>query len=184
MRRSNLFRGLAVAAAAALLSASGSPAASLFRVPLGRASRAAKSVVVGTVLYLPNIGLFYGLHDWLGISARTLALIDTTISAPLGQLTMIPMLILAARAAPPGAEATMFAIMASLMNLALSASQLFTGYLNSAFQISQENLSNLGILMITVAAIGLLPLLTLPFLRRSERRETGIGLASPASASA
>lgn len=50
MRRSNLFRGLAVAAAAALLSASGSPAASLFRVPLGRASRAAKSVVVGTVL--------------------------------------------------------------------------------------------------------------------------------------
>lgn len=141
-------------------------------------------IVVGTVLYLPNIGLFYGLHDWLGISARTLALIDTTISAPLGQLTMIPMLILAARAAPPGAEATMFAIMASLMNLALSASQLFTGYLNSAFQISQENLSNLGILMITVAAIGLLPLLTLPFLRRSERRETGITLASPASASA
>ncbi len=59
-------------------------------------------VVAGTILYLPNIGLFYGLHDWLGISARTLAFIDTTISAPLGQLTMVPMLILIAKTAPPG----------------------------------------------------------------------------------
>lgn len=125
-------------------------------------------VLVGTVLYLPNIGLFYGLHEWLGISAHTLAFIDTTISAPLGQLTMVPMLILTARAAPPGAEATMFAVMASLMNLALSASQLFTGYLNEAFQITRNDFSNLGLLMISVTLIGLLPLLALPLLRKVE----------------
>lgn len=126
-------------------------------------------MVAGTLLYLPNIGLFYGLHEWLGISARSLAFIDTTISAPLGQLTMVPMLILTARAAPPGAEATMFAIMASLMNLALSTSQLFTRYLNEFFEISQKDFSNLGALMIAVALIGLLPLLSLPALRRVER---------------
>src|SRR6267142_2554395 len=50
-------------------------------------------IVAGTILYLPNIGLFYGLHEWLGISARSLALIDTTISA-LNQLAMVPMLVL------------------------------------------------------------------------------------------
>jgi MFS family permease len=126
-------------------------------------------VVVGTILSFPNIGLFYGLHEWLGITARTLAFIDTTITAPLAQLTMVPMLILIARTAPPGAEATMFAIMASLMNLALSTSQLFTQYLNDFFQITQEDFSNLGILMITVTGIGLLPLLALPLLRRVER---------------
>ncbi|HXG04360.1 MAG TPA: hypothetical protein VNO23_13210, partial [Candidatus Binatia bacterium] len=125
-------------------------------------------VIAGTVLYLPNIGLFYGLHDWLGISARTLAFIDTTISAPLGQLTMVPMLILIARTAPPGAEATMFAIMASLMNLALSASQLFTRYLNDLFAVTQQDYSNLGQLMITVGVLGLLPLLALPLLWREE----------------
>lgn len=124
--------------------------------------------LIGSVLYLPNIGLFYGLHDWLGISARTLALIDTGISAPLGQLTMVPMLILAARAAPKGAEATMLAIMASLMNLALSASQLFTGYLNDFFAVTREDFSHLGQLMIAVGAIGLLPLLALPWLRQVE----------------
>ncbi|HEU4367415.1 MAG TPA: MFS transporter [Methylomirabilota bacterium] len=129
-------------------------------------------MVAGAILYLPSIGLFYGLHEWLGISARTLAFVDTTISAPLGQLAMVPMLVLIARTAPPGAEATMFAIMASLMNLALSASQLFTEYLNEAFAVTQTDYSNLGRLMITVGVVGLLPLLALPLLHREER---GIG---------
>ena len=125
-------------------------------------------IVAGTILYLPNIGLFYGLHEWLGISARSLALIDTTISAPLNQLAMVPMLVLIAKTAPPGGEATMFAIMASLMNLALSASQLFTRYLNEAFAVIQHDYSNLGRLMVTVGAIGLVPLLALPLLWRQE----------------
>ena len=125
-------------------------------------------MMAATVLYLPNIGLFYGLHDWLGISARTLAFIDTTISAPLAQLTMVPMLVLIAKTAPTGGEATMFAIMASLMNLALSASQLFTQYLNTAFAVTQQDYSNLGRLMIAVGVIGLLPLLALPLLWKQE----------------
>jgi hypothetical protein len=126
-------------------------------------------VIAGTILYLPNIGLFYGLHTWLGISARTLAFIDTTISAPLAQLTMVPMLVLIAKTAPRGAEATMFAIMASLMNLALSASQLFTQYLNEFFSVTQQDYSNLGQLMIVVGMLGLLPLLALPLLWHEER---------------
>jgi hypothetical protein len=125
-------------------------------------------IVASTILYLPNIGLFYGLHEWLGVSARTLAFIDTTISAPLGQLTMVPMLVLIARAAPAGAEATIFAIMASLMNLALSASELFTRYLNDFFAVTQQDYSQLGRLMITVTLIGLVPLLAMPILRRHE----------------
>ena len=65
--------------------------------------------VAGAVLYLPTIGLFYGVNEWFGVSPRTFAFIDTTISAPLGQLSMVPMLALIARRAPRGAEATMFA---------------------------------------------------------------------------
>jgi hypothetical protein len=125
-------------------------------------------LIAGTLLYLPNIGLFFGIHEWLGVSARTFAFIDTTISAPLSQLTMVPMLILIARSAPRGAEATMFAIMASWMNLALSASELFTRYLNEAFQVTQADYSNLGALMITATIIGLIPLLAIPLLRRHE----------------
>jgi hypothetical protein len=124
--------------------------------------------IAGAVLYLPTIGLFYGVYDWFGLSPRAFAFIDTTISAPLGQLSMVPMLALIARTAPRGAEATMFAIMASLMNLALSGSELGTRYLNTIFGVTQENYANLGRLLITVGLIGLLPLLALPLLRREE----------------
>jgi BT1 family len=109
--------------------------------------------------------------------------VDTTISAPLTQLTMVPMLVLIAKSAPRGAEATTFAIMASLMNLALSASQLFTQYLNDAFQVTQQDYSNLGRLMITVGLIGLLPLLALPLLWGQERATPpGAGAELPADA--
>jgi MFS family permease len=135
-------------------------------------------VLAGFVLYLPTLGLFYGVHEWLGVSARTFAFVDTTISAPLTQLLMVPMLVLIGRTAPPGAEATSFAIMASLMNLALSASQLFTEYLNDHFAVTQADYSNLGRLMIVVGIVGLVPLLALPLLRREERR--GIVEPSPA----
>jgi hypothetical protein len=135
-------------------------------------------VILGAVLYLPTLGLFYGVHEWLGVSARVFAFVDTTISAPLSQLAMVPMLILIARTAPPGAEATSFAIMASLMNLALAASQLFTEYLNDAFAVTQADYSGLGRMMIVVGLIGLLPLLVLPLLRRAERQ----GIAEPAPA--
>jgi MFS family permease len=124
--------------------------------------------IAGSVLYLPTIGLFYGANEWLGLSPRTFAFIDTTITAPLGQLSMVPMLALIARTAPRGAEATMFAIMASLMNLALSASELGTRYLNTFFGVTQQDYSNLGRLLMCVGVIGLLPLLALPLLRRVE----------------
>jgi hypothetical protein len=138
--------------------------------------------VAGAVLYLPTIGLFYGVNEWFGLSPRMFAFIDTTISAPLGQLSMVPMLALIARNAPRGAEATMFAIMASLMNLALSASELGTRYLNVAFAVTQQDYSGLGRLLIAVGAIGLLPLLALPLLRREEA--TSVAAATGVSAPA
>jgi len=138
--------------------------------------------VLGAALYLPTIGLFYGANEWIGVSPRTFAFIDTTIAAPLGQLSMVPMLVLIAKTAPKGAEATMFAIMASLMNLALSASELFTRYLNTVFAVTQQDYSNLGRLLITVGLIGLLPLLALPLLRREETAPAGASGAAPATA--
>lgn len=141
-------------------------------------------MIAGAILFLPNIGLFYGLHTWLGVSPRMFAFIDTTISAPLAQLTMVPMLVLIARTTPRGAEATIFAIMASLMNLALAAAELFTRYVNDYYAISQQDYSNLGRLMIAVMLIGLLPLLTLPWLRRAEAETAAEAARPPAPAAA
>jgi len=135
--------------------------------------------VFGTVLALPMIGMFYGLHHWTSamtggvVDARFIALVDAALESPLGQVAMIPMLAWIARSAPENLKATYFAVMASFTNLALSLSQLGTKYLNQIFTVTREvrnpatgvvevaaNYSSLGWIMATSILIGL----TLPFL--------------------
>ena len=66
---------------------------------------------------------------------------------------MIPLLTLIAYYAPPGHRATWFALMASLMNLALVAGQLQTKYLNQS-SWSGAATTELGPLLIIAVAIG------------------------------
>ncbi|MDO8623997.1 MAG: hypothetical protein Q7R54_01450, partial [bacterium] len=73
-------------------------------------------VVVGTVLYLPTIGMFYGLHEWTAshtggmVNARFIAVINTALESPFGQIAMIPMLAWIANSAPEKLKATFFAV--------------------------------------------------------------------------
>lgn len=100
--------------------------------------------LVGTLLSLPTLGMYYGLHEWTAahtggiIDARFIALIDTALESPLGQIAMVPMLAWIANSAPANLKATYFAVMASFTNLALSASQLGTRYLNQIFEVNRE----------------------------------------------
>ncbi len=141
-------------------------------------------------LSLPNIGLYYGIHEWTApltngvVDARFIAVIDTAIESPLGQIAMIPMLAWIARNAPSNLKATFFAVMASFTNLALSASSLATKYLNQIFVVSREvrdpatgdvtvsaDYSTLGLLLISVTLIGLMaPLITIFVVQRSRLR--------------
>jgi hypothetical protein len=125
----------------------------------------------GTVMTLPFLGMFYGLHEWtaahFGFGARTIALIDTMADSPLGQVAMIPMLAWIAKEAPRNQKATYFAVMVAFTNLALSASQLGTKYLNRLFVVERGRYDELGVLMIVTMAIGLvLPVLAVWALRQ------------------
>jgi BT1 family len=116
--------------------------------------------VAGTVLSLPNVGLYYGLAEWteqhFGFGARAIAIVDAATSSPFAQLSMVPLLTLTAFYAPAGQRATWFALMASLMNLALVAGQLQTKYLNQLFPVGRGEYGELGVLLIVVTAAGLL----------------------------
>jgi hypothetical protein len=129
--------------------------------------------IVGGILSVPNIGMYYGLHEWTArhtggvVDARFIALIDTALESPLGQIAMIPMLAWIANSAPANMKATYFAVMASFSNLALAAAQLGTKYLNQIFVVTREvrdratggvkvpaDYSQLDELMIAAVAIG------------------------------
>lgn len=150
---------------------------------------AALTIAAG-LLSLPNIGLYYGLHEWTAaytggiVDARFIAIIDTAIESPLGQIAMIPMLAWIAKNAPPHLKATFFAVMASFTNLALSAASLGTKYLNEIYLVTREvrdrvtgamstaaDYGELGWLLIVVALIGVIaPLLTILIIQRSPLR--------------
>ena len=100
--------------------------------------------VLGTLLSLPTLGMSLGLHEWTAahtggvVDARFIAVVDTALESPLGQISMIPMLAWIANSAPPQLKATYFAVMASFTNLALSAAQLGTKYLNQIFTLTRQ----------------------------------------------
>ena len=146
--------------------------------------------IAAGILSLPNIGLYYGLHEWTAgwsagvVDARFIAILDTAIESPLAQISMIPMLAWIAKNAPPHLKATFFAVMASFTNLALSASSLGSKYVNQIYVVTREvvdratgavevaaDYGELGWLLITVALITLLaPLLAIAFIQLSPLR--------------
>ncbi|GAB1718408.1 MAG: hypothetical protein NTAFB09_01390 [Nitrosospira sp.] len=150
----------------------------------------ASLTILGSLLSLPIIGMYFGLHEWTAsvtggvVDARFIAVIDTALESPLGQIAMIPMLAWIANSAPERLKATFFAVMASFTNLALSASQLATKYINQIFTVTREvkdpttgqitvpaDYSELGTLLIAVTLIGfVLPLLSIAVIQRTRFR--------------
>jgi MFS family permease len=146
--------------------------------------------LISSLLYLPIIGMYHGLHEWTAaltgglVDARFIAVVDTALESPLGQIAMVPMLAWIANSAPDSLKATFFAVMASFTNLALSASQLGTRYLNEIFLVTREvkdpasgaisvpaDYSELGTLMTAALLIGLLlPLATVALVKLSRLR--------------
>ncbi len=145
--------------------------------------------VAGFLLGLPILGMYYGLHEWTAamtggvVDARFIALVDTALESPLGQIAMVPMLAWIANSAPAHLKATFFAVMASFTNLALSAAQLGTKYLNQIYTVTREvkdpasgaisvpaDYSELGWLLMTVSALALV----LPFVAIAVVRAVGL----------
>ena len=132
--------------------------------------------------------MYYGFHNWTSsltngiVDAKFIAIINTALESPLGQISMIPLLAWIAKNAPSHLKATFFAVFASFTNLALSASALLTKYLNEIFTITREvkdkvtnailttaDYSELGLLLITVTIITLIiPVLFVLFIQKSQ----------------
>jgi hypothetical protein len=131
--------------------------------------------------------MYYGLHHWTAsltggiVDARFIAIVNTAVESPLGQVSMIPLLAWIAKNAPENMKATFFAVFASFTNLALSASALGTKYLNQTFIVTRQvkekitneivttaDYSELGLLLLTVTCIAfILPIGTVIIVQHS-----------------
>ncbi len=155
-------------------------------------------VVLSVVLSLPSLALVYGWYKFVGLSPQFFALADTAIGGVLQEIGFLPLLVLAARLCPKGIEATMFALLASIMNIGLAVSDLGGAWLTTAFHVHQAtetavaDYSNMGIVMWIAILSSFLPLPLLPWVpdtRAAEdfvpadlfpSAEISLGLADPA----
>ncbi len=147
--------------------------------------------IAAGLLSLPNLALYYGVHEWTAaqtggvVDARFIAILDTAVESPLGQIAMVPLLAWIARNAPVQLKATFFAVMASFTNMALSAASLGTKYLNQTFVVtravtnpetgvvtSTADYSQLGYLLIAAALITVTVPLAAVFLVQKSRFRT------------
>lgn len=116
------------------------------------------STVLSSLLGMTMLLLVTHTNRQLGIDDRWFSLGDSLILTVLGQIAYMPVLVLAARLCPAGVEATLFALLMSVVNLAGLLSYELGAVLMHWLGISEQNFSALWLLVVITNLSTLLPL--------------------------
>jgi len=119
------------------------------------------STVISAALGMSMLLLVTHANRALGISDQWFSLGDNLVLTVMGQIAYMPVLVLAARLCPPGVEATLFALLMSVVNLAGLVSYESGAALMHWMGINEQDFSNLALLVVLTNLTTLLPL---PFL--------------------
>ena len=134
------------------------------------------STVISAALGMTTLLLVTHTNRGLGIDDRWFSLGDNLILTVMGQIAYMPILVLAARLCPPGVEATFFALLMSVVNLAGLLSYESGALLMHWLGINEHNFSNLALLVVLTNVSTLLPL---PFLNWLPGAEASEGESAP-----
>jgi folate/biopterin transporter len=122
------------------------------------------TAVLGTGLGMTQLMLITGVNRTLGISDQVFALGDSALLTVLGQVSFMPVLVLAAKLCPTGVEATLFATLMSMLNGGSFLGSAMGSGLTGLFGVTAENFDNLAPLVATCTLLTLAPLLGLRLL--------------------
>ncbi|WP_293129461.1 folate/biopterin family MFS transporter [Microcoleus sp. bin38.metabat.b11b12b14.051] len=119
------------------------------------------STVIATALGMTTLLLVTHANRALGIDDQWFSIGDSLILTVIGQIAYMPVLVLSARLCPPGVEATLFAVLMSVSNLAGLISYEGGAILTHWLGITDRNFDYLWLLVVITNLSTLLPL---PFL--------------------
>ncbi|MUG94474.1 folate/biopterin family MFS transporter [Scytonema sp. UIC 10036] len=120
------------------------------------------STVLSAMLGMTMLLLVTHTNRALGIDDHWFSLGDSLILTVMGQIAYMPVLVLAARLCPAGVEATLFALLMSVTNLAGLVSYELGAGLMHLMGITESNFDSLWLLVLITNFSTLLPL---PFLK-------------------
>ena len=116
------------------------------------------STVISATLGMTTLLLVTHANRAIGIDDHWFSLGDSLVLTVMGQIAFMPVLILAARLCPPGVEATLFALLMSIYNLAGFLSYEVGAGLMYWLGVNESNFSNLWLLVVLTNLSTLLPL--------------------------
>ncbi|MDB9446836.1 folate/biopterin family MFS transporter [Anabaena sp. CS-542/02] len=116
------------------------------------------STVLSSALGMTMLLLVTHTNRALGIDDHWFSLGDSLILTVIGQIAYMPVLVLAARLCPPGVEATLFALLMSVSNLAAMVSYELGAIIMHWLGISETNFELMWLLVIITNLSTLLPL--------------------------
>jgi folate/biopterin transporter len=119
------------------------------------------TMVISAGLGMTMLLLVTHANRAIGIDDRWFSLGDSLILTVMGQIAYMPVLVLAARLCPPGVEATLFALLMSVTNLASLLSYEFGAVMMHWLGVTETNFERLWLLVIITNLSTLLPF---PFL--------------------
>jgi folate/biopterin transporter len=116
------------------------------------------STIISVVLGMTSLILVTHANRAIGIGDQWFSLGDSLILTVMGQIAFMPVLILAAQLCPPGVEATMFALLMSICNLAGILSHESGALLTHWLGVTDTHFENLWLLVLITNLATLLPL--------------------------
>jgi folate/biopterin transporter len=119
------------------------------------------TTVISALLGMTMLLLVTHTNRAIGIDDHWFSLGDSLVLTVMGQIAYMPVLVLAARLCPSGVEATLFALLMSVTNLAGLLSYGLGALLMQVLGITEANFSQLWLLVVITNLSTLLPL---PFL--------------------
>lgn len=140
------------------------------------------TTVISAVLGMTMLLLVTHTNRTIGIDDHWFSLGDSLVLTVMGQIAYMPVLVLAARLCPPGVEATLFALLMSITNLAGLLSYELGAGLMHWLGVTENNFENLWLLVIITNFSTLLPLPflgLLPDVQPGETVHEAGGVASP-----
>lgn len=115
-------------------------------------------IVISCVLGMTSLILVTHANRSLGISDEWFSLGDSLILTVAGQIAFMPVLVLSARICPPGVEATLFALLMSVVNLSGLLSHELGAALTHFLKVTETDFTNLWLLVLLTNLSTLLPL--------------------------
>ena len=136
------------------------------------------SNVISVALGMTMLLLVTHTNRTLGIDDHWFNLSDSLILTVMGKIAYMPVLVLAARLCPPGVEATFFALLMSVTNLAALLSQEMGAVLTYGLGITETSFDALWLLVVIMNIIKLTPLLFLNWLPTADQTQSATLQAS------